>query len=107
MKPKPPAFMPPEEDLKLSSSWIDGLKDHEVWSLGDAARAKPARARADFKVGSAYDVDLTVEPDPEPTNPRHVNVCGWPSEKHERMSIAQELCAVSVLFLHPDPPEPS
>src|SRR5437016_655371 len=93
--PKPTAFLPPE-DLQMSASWIDGLQDHEIWSMGDEARPKPSRARADFKVAAANDLELTVEPDPKP-HPRHVNVCGWPPEKDKRMSIAQDLCAASML----------
>jgi hypothetical protein len=102
--PKPGAFLPPD-DLRMSASGIDGLADGQIWQIGDEAgksRSKPACARADFKVDAVRDVAvdgvrLTIEPDPQPHDPMHVNVCGWPPDKDLRMSIAQDLCVKSVL----------
>ena len=106
--PKPGAFLPPETDLQMSASWIDGLQDLEIWRIGDDAgreRMPPvlARARADVEVSVIVEVRLTIAPDPIPQNPRHVNVCGWPLEKDKRMSIAQELCAKSMLRIRSEP----
>jgi hypothetical protein len=104
--PKPGAFLPPE-DLKMSASGIDGLAEEEIWQVGDKIRSTPARARADFKAGMVNDAQvkgaqLTIELDPQPNDPKHVNVCGWPADKDLRLSIAQELCAKSVLQIRPE-----
>ena len=98
--PKPPAFLPRETDLRISASWIDKLLESEIWQIGDGAgraRQKLACARADFQKSIVDEVRLTIEQDPVPDNSRHVNISGWPSEKDRRMSIAQDLCAKSML----------
>jgi hypothetical protein len=108
--PKPEAFLPPP-NLKMSASGIDGLADGQIWQIGDEAgksRNKPAFARADFKADAVRDVavhsvQLTIEPDPQPHDPMHVNVCGWPPDKDLRISIAQDLCAKSMLQIRPEP----
>jgi len=89
----------------MSASGTDGLAESDIWRLGDKVgenRAKTARARADFRAGTvdeiqANGVRLVIEPDPQPHDPRHVNVCGWPLDQDLRLSIAQEFCCKSVL----------
>jgi hypothetical protein len=93
----------------MSASGIDGLVDNQIWQIGDGAgksRMLPALSRADFKSSAVYDVEvddvrLTIEADPQPHDPMHVNVCGWPIEKDVRLSIAQDLCAKSMLRIRP------
>jgi len=98
--PKPSAFN--DLTLRPSAFWIDQLLEDDIWRLGDvvagAQRKRPAIARADFGKNEVIRIGLTVEPDPEP-DPRHVELCGWPSEKDERMVVAQELCVRSQLRL--------
>jgi hypothetical protein len=97
--PKPAAFIDPT--LRMSAMGIDDLRDPDIWSLGDmvgAPRRKPALARADFGKSDVQTLQLTVEPDPS-FHPRHVEICGWPSEKDERIALALELCVKSLLFL--------
>lgn len=62
-------------------------------------RNKMPLARADFNLSAVTEAKLEAEPDPLPNNPRHVNLCGWPSEKDEQKSIALLLCARSTLRL--------
>jgi hypothetical protein len=99
-RPKPNAFLPPSTNLAISAIWIDNLSDTEIWRIGDdvvgRARNKPALARADIEAKILADVSLTILPDPEP-HPRHVNILGWPTEKDERLAVALELCAKSIL----------
>lgn len=56
-------------------------------------------ARADFDVVAVAEAKLTVDPDPQPDLPRHVNLSGWPNAKDEQKAIALLLCARSVLLL--------
>jgi len=99
-RPKPQAFLPPSTNLAISAVWIDNLSDTEIWRIGDdvagRARNKPTLARADIEAEIFTDLSLKILPDPEP-HPRHVNILGWPSEKDERLALALELCAKSIL----------
>jgi hypothetical protein len=95
----------------MSASGIDGLAEDKIWQVGDEAgrnRSKPACARADFEASAVYDVQvngvrlMTIEPDPQPSDPNHVNICGWPQDKDLRISIAQDFCAMSMLQIRPE-----
>ena len=59
------------------------------------------RARAELSVAQITGVGLRVESAEPP--PRHANIAGWPGEKHEWMSRAQELAAVATLRLRATP----
>jgi hypothetical protein len=99
---KPNAFLPKSSESKISAAWRDELLEDEIWRLGLLAgegRGKPPLARADFDAEAVSKATLRIESDPMPHNPRHVNVCGWPIEKDERISIAQVLCARATLIL--------
>ncbi len=102
--PKPAAFLPSENSLKMSAIWVDELAEDEVWQIGDhvgEGRQKPALGRADFQARVVSELELTIEPDPAP-HPRHVNICGWPLEKDQRIAIAQDLCVRSALRIRPE-----
>ena len=102
MKAKPGAFLPQHSTLKISALWRDELSEQEIWKIGDLVgtkRAKQPVARADFDVSAVSEARLVIEPDPEPQNPRHVNLCDWPVEKDEQKSIALLLCARSTLIV--------
>lgn len=80
------------------------MSEAEIWRMGGiigAERAKPPKARADFAALAVTEAGLTIEHDPAPDIPDHVNLCGWPPEKDEQKSIAQILSARSKLFLAP------
>jgi|SRR5579859_3956105 len=100
--PKPGAFLPGPSSLKISALWRDALTEPEIWNAGDLvgrARGKRPVARADFDVVAVAEAKLTVDPDPQPDLPRHVNLSGWPNAKDEQKAIALLLCARSVLLL--------
>ena len=102
LKPKPNAFLPHPSTLKTSAMWRDSLSDQEIWGIGDLVgnpRNKAPLARADFDLSAVTEAQLVVEPDPQPNNPRHINLCAWPTEKDEQKSIALLLCARSTLRL--------
>ena len=82
----------------------DGLTEYQIWAIGllvGEGRGKPPKARADFDAGAVSSVKLTIEPDPLEAIPSHINLGGWPSEKDEQKSIAQELCVRAQLVLPP------
>lgn len=95
---KPTAFTDPTS--RTSAFWIDELRETEIWTIGDqvagAPRRRAAKARADFKSADVLESGLSIEPDPAP-HPRHVELCGWPTDKDEILAIAQELCVRSSL----------
>jgi hypothetical protein len=94
----------------MSASGIDGVPEEQIWQIGDEAgrsRSKSALARADFKPEAVSGIQadgakLTIEPDPQPHDLKHVNLCGWPADKDLRLSIAQELSVKSMLRLRPE-----
>jgi len=101
-KPKQGAFLPHPSTLRISALWRDGLSEQNIWNIGDslgAARSKQPLARADFDAATVSEAKLTIEPDPLPQIPQHLNLCGWPSEKDKQKAIALELCARSTLIV--------
>ena len=99
---KPGAFLPESSTLETSALWKDGLLEHEIWQIGlpvGEGRGKPPLARADFEAGAVSEAKLRLESDPTPHNPRHVNICGWPTVKDEQKSLALLLCKRSTLVL--------
>jgi hypothetical protein len=78
------------------------MTEDEIWAIGTLVgkgRGKPPKTRADFDAGAVVEAKLTIEHDPVDGIPDHVNLCGWPKEKDERMSIAQLLCVRARLVL--------
>ncbi len=101
-KPKQGAFLPHPSTLKISALWRDKLSEQEIWNIGDllgTGRSKPPLARADFDLPTVSEAKLTIEPDPLPKIPQHLNLCGWPIDKAEQKSIALLLCARSTLIV--------
>lgn len=93
--------MPHPSTLKISALWRDELLEKDIWKIGDllgAARSKQPLARADFDTSAVSAAKLEIESDPTP-HPRHVNLCGWPSEKDKQKAIALDLCARSTLIV--------
>lgn len=102
-KPKPGAFLP-GPDLKTSAIGKDGLTEQQIWAIGllvGEGREKSPKARADFGAEAVSSLKLTIEPDPLEGIPSHINLGGWPSEKDEQKSVAQELCVRAQLILPP------
>lgn len=103
LRPVPRAFYPPPDGSGTSAFVIDGLQEAEIWWIADNVVAKmsnrqPPPARADIQSAAVLSARLTVVPDPK-DHPRHVNICGWPTEKEKRLAIAQDLCAAAILKL--------
>jgi hypothetical protein len=88
------AFMP-NSNGKTSVCRISGISDIEIWEIGlEVARIRkmPLFGRADIRVFNVLSKSLVVVP----TNPppiRHADIVGWPPDKDQRISIAQELAA--------------
>ena len=103
MVPLPGAFLP-DSTLKTSALGMNDLTENEVWAIGrliGGLREKPPKARADFGIDAVLEARLTIERDPQPGIPTHVNLCGWPNEKDEQKSVAQLLCIRARLLLVP------
>jgi hypothetical protein len=98
---RPRAFHPAARDHQTSVFRVQELTERQIWSLGDRYVASPSgkdlRARAELSVAQIREIGLQVEPAEPP--PRHANIVGWPIEKDEWMSRAQELAAVAILRL--------
>jgi len=96
---RPAAFLPPP-DYHLSVFRIDGLTIEDICQIGQqqVISKRPERTLHGFAniVAQAFlDANLIIDPDNNP--PRHASVVGWPKEKPQQMSIAQELAASAEL----------
>lgn len=95
------AFMPGPDGRK-SVFRITGLREPEVWLLGESAVVKPPlrlHARADITVQAVLDVKIELVPDPPPS--RHADLAGWPAEGSERLLAATQLADSAQLRLNP------
>ena len=97
---KPSAFLPPP-DLQTSAFGTDGLDEQGIWWIADNVVAKESQreapaARADISSSAVLDAQLTVVPD-HASHSRHVNICGWPTEKEKQLAVALDLCAAATL----------
>ncbi len=93
------AFMPPI-DKNLSVYRIDGLKQSEIWVIGQEnviSKNGHLYGLADIKALKVEKQKLKINPDNIP--PRHANIIGWPENPAEQMSIAYELAAEATLVL--------
>lgn len=91
------AFMPPK-NRRLSVFRIFGLRENEIWELGDNLRNdQPLLGRADIKAGSVNGTGLAVEADDIPH--RHANIVGWPDDDSAIKLKALELAEKAHLHL--------
>jgi hypothetical protein len=91
------AFLPPF-DLNLSVTRHKDLSTQQIWDAGKNVAAecqRPLYGRADVQVATPRSLRLTVEAKPVDGNPNHAHITGWPEEKSEQMSVAQQLAAAS------------
>jgi hypothetical protein len=102
---KPQAFMPPRDRL-LSTFRTKELGEDDIWALGykfvATPQAVPLYGRGELGVRDAVELGLRVERDVPP--PRHANIAGWPEDKAQQKSLAQQLAAVAILRLDPHRP---
>jgi hypothetical protein len=102
---KPLAFMPAlNKNLSVfqtSVFHINGLNESSIWEIGESYIARPQEknlyGRGDILAAVIETAKLRVDYDNTP--PRHANIIGWPKEKHEQKSLAQELAAEAKLKL--------
>ena len=100
------AFMPALWNGVWSTSVFDadGLLDGELWVLGAshvaAERGKPVYGHADVSTEVVERTGLLVERTESP--PRHCNIVAWPAAKEDRISVAHDIAAESILKLKPE-----
>ena len=101
-KPKPP------ERLEYQSSVYrtEGLKEMEIWKLGDEFVARQRNlsilARADIQAEKISAIDLEISPDTRP-HPRHANIINWPDSPEARMMKSVLLSQQAILFVKDSP----
>lgn len=80
---------------------INGLDEASIWVIGETHVAGPLGktlyGRGDILAAVVEEKKLGIDYDNTP--PRHANIIGWPTEKHEQKSLAQELAAEAKLKL--------
>jgi hypothetical protein len=95
------AFMPNREGQTSIYRIID-LDNPEIFKIGQRFVAdqmnKPLLGRADIKVSTILEKDLSVISDPDP-HPRHANIVDWPEEREKYRLIAVELADEAELHL--------
>jgi hypothetical protein len=102
---KPDAFIPyPYPDLSVTRH--AGFSESRLWEIGQGiVEAVPRRptlhGRADVTAGDVRTTNLQIEPRPEPMNPNHADIIGWPSDKPSQKARAQQLAAVAHFTLRP------
>ncbi len=100
------AFMPALWNGVWSTSVFDAdeLSDDELWAFGAihvaAERGKPVYGHADVATEVVEKTGLLVERTKSP--PRHCDIVGWPAAKEDRISVAQDIAAESILKLKPE-----
>ena len=93
----PRAFMPPP-NRKTSVFQINGLTESEIWDIGEEVvrpNGKTLYGRGDILAVQIEKTKLRIDYDNTP--PRHANIIGWPEDKDEQKSLAQELAAEAKL----------
>mgnify|MGYP001569640033 CR=1 FL=1 len=94
------AFMPRENEVKISVFRIDGLGSQEIWDIGKevAKNRNPSlKGRADLLVEHVSQAKLSVESDEPPQ--RHANIVFPSKDKSEQKLIAIKLAGSANLRL--------
>ncbi|MBS0209318.1 MAG: hypothetical protein JSS27_10210 [Planctomycetes bacterium] len=92
------AFMPHHTRLDLSVTRHRSLAIADLWRIGHAVADVTRRTlygRADVSVQSCLSLELRVEETLLDGNPNHADVLGWPNDKPQQKSLAQQLAAAS------------
>lgn len=93
---KPRAFLPLDGETSVFRT--QDVSEPEIWQLA-VVHVEPTRgrclARGDLTAALVYGVGLEVMPDDEIE--RHAVINGWPAEKDEQLTLAQELAASATL----------
>lgn len=95
------AFMPNRQG-KNSVYRIDDLPVEEIFKIGEDYVAKPQRkpllGRADIVSSVIMDLELRIEPAPDP-HPRHADIVDWPADDSKHKLIAIEIAEKAQLHL--------
>jgi len=103
---KPDLFIPhPYPDLSVTRHI--GLSGPSIWQIGRMiaqSGRKPLYGRGDLEASAFVDHKLIVVADnpPDPANPNHANIRGWPGEKASQKILAQQISALATYT--PAPP---
>jgi hypothetical protein len=93
------AFIPhPYTDLSVTRHLE--LNEKQLRDIGISIAApseKVLQGRADILAKIVTDLSLSIKSAPLPDNPNHANIAGWPPEKSEQKSIAQQIAASKIL----------
>jgi hypothetical protein len=91
------AFLP-AKDKTLSVFKTENLKEDKIWGLADqfVSPDKKIEFRADALAKIFKETGLILQFDNKPE--RHVNITGWPDDKHEQKDIALRLASNSKLI---------
>jgi len=88
------AFLP-AKNRELSVCHTQGMKQNQIWKIGDSWLSTTVQYRADLKAESVIMSNLKVILDNNPEH--HVNITEWPEDKNLQKSIALELANLSSL----------
>ncbi len=90
--------------LELSTFWLDGATDAEIWDLGyehSVPRERTLKCRADVDSDVFTGLGLVYLDQVPP--PRHGSFVDWPESASLRDAITAKLCSVATVRLPPDP----
>lgn len=97
---KPGAFLPTRDPLETSVFRTVGLDAGEVQRRGGMVGGlsdRNLKAWGDVLAGVVFHVGLGIRPDNDPE--RHAAIIGWPAQKDEQLSMAQQLAAAAIVRL--------
>lgn len=97
---KPGAFLPSRDTRETSVFRTVGLDHREVRRTGEMVGGPSGRtlkAWGNVIAGVVFDVGLGVQPDNVPE--RHAAIIGWPEQKDEQITLAQQLAEAATLYL--------
>jgi hypothetical protein len=97
---KPGALLPSKDSLETSVFRTVGLYPPEIQRIGntvDEPSGPTLKAWGNVLAGIVFDVGLNVRPDNVPE--RHAAIIGWPQQKDEQISLAQQLAEAATLHL--------
>ena len=101
------AFMPGKKDGERSFYRIDGLEYAEIARIGREVAAQRGKALHGWGIVRAHEViacsplQLKVDEPPD----RHGVIIGWPTERHDRISLAESLADIADTIQFPTPPK--
>ena len=94
MSVKPRAFKP-TKDKQLSAAHTQDMTEKSIWHWADKHLLSEVEIdkRADLKVENIMTVGLKIDHDNTP--PHHLNIIGWPAEKHKELKARSDLAKLA------------